>query len=388
MAPLSITSWIEKSKTTLLNIVLYIVILSVLLNIILSLSADEIFIAPNPSVVSEPKQPDAKHSNMKDKNRSVNVTALPTFKPTNLQHTTIHNVTSNTLLPLSHIPQQKQLALHVILRNERQRFNNPHNCAFNGKVFVLGASKTGTTTMSTILSAYLGSLPLYVAPDDISWIFHSRPLYTDFIESLKKSRSFADSPWTFLYPLYDQLIPANHSKFILLLRDSTRDVVNSNMKMLARRDAPVQFDYTNHTQHPKGMYMKWETFWMITARQYELHNKNVIEYFTKRNRLKDLLVMNVAVESRKKRLSERWYKLTKFLQCDNVTDIAFPHNNMAGRRQMDFFPKNYTIHWQDFEFAEEMKGIWKVVKAMNGTYDEKNWNSLKEYYGNSFSFKH
>eukprot|EP01083_Nonionella_stella_P021342 59214_1 len=319
-----------KSKTTI-NIVLSLVILSVLLNIILNLSADEMFI------YGEPQLPNESSLNQSLYQPALpTITPKPTLKPTNLQH----NVPSNTLLPFSHIPKQNELSLPTIRSHEIHRSFNPHKCGFDGKVFVLGASKTCTTTMSDILSTFLGypctrhpmntcayyglqpyylkaSLPLYVAPDDISWLFHSQLLYNDFIESLKKSRSFSDSPWTYLYPLYDQLIPANHSKFILLVRDSTRDVVNSNMKMMARRDAPVQFDYTNHTQHPKGMrHTRWKTFWMITARQYELHNKNVIQYFTKKDRLNDLLIMNVAMESRKKRSSERWYKLTKFLQCD------------------------------------------------------------------------
>eukprot|EP01084_Bolivina_argentea_P197386 338281_1 len=188
----------------------------------------------------------------------------------------------NTSFPLSHIPEQKALSLKELIRQEkwhRERDPNANKCGFEGKVFVLGASKTGTKTMGGILSTLLGyhctyqpmhtcgfhpldeyyqnsELALSVAPDDISWIFHSPLLYNDFIQSLKQSRSFSDLPWAFLYPLYDQLIPPGYSKFILLVRDSTRDVVNSNMKMLARRDS-VQFDYTNHTVHPRGIEVKW-----------------------------------------------------------------------------------------------------------------------------------
>eukprot|EP01083_Nonionella_stella_P095044 266746_1 len=318
----------------------------------------------------------------------------------------------NTSFPLSHIPEQKALSLKELIRQEkwhRERDPNANKCGFEGKVFVLGASKTGTKTMGGILSTLLGyhctyqpmhtcgfhpldeyyqnsELALSVAPDDISWIFHSPLLYNDFIQSLKQSRSFSDLPWAFLYPLYDQLIPPGYSKFILLVRDSTRDVVNSNMKMLARRDS-VQFDYTNHTVHPRGIEVKWETFWMLNARQYEMHNRNVIEYFTKRNRLKDLLILNVAQESKKNTFSEQWFKITNFLQCDNITDRSIPHHNQAVRKQMDFFPKNYSIQWQDFEFPEEMKNIWKVVKVMNGTYDEHSWNMLKDGYGKAFSTK-
>jgi len=130
-------------------------------------------------------------------------------------------------------------------------------------------------------------LPLYVSPDDISWAMFSRPFWRDFKETLRKSNAFYDAPWNYLYPYYDQMIPRNHSKFILLLRNSTREMVNSNMKMYVRTrkahnkiSPKVQYDYKNWTLGPKpsAMTESWTDFWMLAARAYEKHNENVMEY--------------------------------------------------------------------------------------------------------------
>ena len=172
-------------------------------------------------------------------------------------------------------------------------------------------------------------LPLMAATNDISWAMHSKVFYSEFIESLKISSIFADAPWYYLYPFYDQLIPRNHSKYILTVRDSTRDVVNSNMKMFVRNikrrrklNETLQFDYTNVSQYlnPKwvGIKTTWEEFWMLNARNYEIHTRNVIDYFTKQGRLDDLLVINLGQES-KKNESEQWYKITEFLGCGNMS---------------------------------------------------------------------
>ena len=85
------------------------------------------------------------------------------------------------------------------------------------------------------ISQQCHQLPLQTAVDDISWVFHIKKFYSYFMETLLHSDVFADSPWWCLYPLYDQLIPSKYSKFILTIRDSTRDWVNSHMKMLARQ---------------------------------------------------------------------------------------------------------------------------------------------------------
>ena len=244
-------------------------------------------------------------------------------------------------------------------------------------------------------------LPLFVSPDDVSWAMFSRPFWSDFNEALRKSSVFHDAPWNYLYPFYDQMIPRNHSKFILLLRDSTRDLVNSNMKMYVRGrkkrekiPPEVQYDFTNWTLSPKPSGVSqgsWKDFWMITARGYEMHNQNVMDYFRAKGRLDDLLVLNLMEESKKMPFSEQWFKITQFLGCPNVTEKGLPHANTAQTselknhvKQMDFFPSNFVIHWQHHTFPHDMQKIVNAVKDMNGTFDALMWERLNQSYGHLF----
>eukprot|EP01084_Bolivina_argentea_P306740 530097_1 len=317
----------------------------------------------------------------------------------------------------SYIPKQKMITFRDIVLSEGDWFTG---CSFRGKVFVLGVSKTGTTTMRSILHSTFGykcsqkpiascryyglehyykrggMLPLLVAPDDISWLFHSKSLYNDFMETVRKSTAFMDAPWPFLYPIYDQILPPNYSKFILLIRNSTRDVVNSNMKMYVRRwkryweknklkNTSLQYDYSNfslltHNEKKFGVFVSWEEFWMLIARQYELHNQNVIQYFTQRDRLHDLLIINLGIESQKMPYSEQWYKITKFLGCANITDESLPQKNIANDEQIDFFPKDYQIEWRNYKWSDIVSNILNVVHEMNGKYNETLWNVLKTMY--------
>jgi len=194
-----------------------------------------------------------------------------------------------------------------------------------------------------------------VSTEDISWTWHSKPFHHEFLEVLTKATSFGDAPWNHLYPLYDQLLPENHTKFILTVRDSTRDQVNSNMKMFARQyikrmkskgrvpmEEDIQYDYTNFTMSAglMGVQYSWKDFWTMNARNYETHNRKVQEYFKKRGRLKDLLVINLAEESRKEGLSEQWWKITNFLGCPNVTNKPLPREN-AGDRELEKKQKGF-----------------------------------------------
>ena len=311
----------------------------------------------------------------------------------------------DTSLPGPHIPKHNEIPMADILAAEGP-INTP--CKFKGKIFCLGTQKTGTTTMKSILVDTFGYkcshnplitcddtrldpymndiLPSAVATDDISWVIHSKPFYNDFIQSVMSSNVFADSPWYHLYPFYDQLIPSNHSKFILTVRDSTRDVLNSRLKMLIRNlikkrnlDDNLQLDYTNASQY---LHLRLYDFWMLNARNYELHNQHVIEYFTKRGRLNDLLVINLVEES-KKNVNEQWYKITDFLGCPNMNG-SLPKKNSAGNKQIDFFPKDFTINWENYTvFWKNMKMVFDFVRTVNGSYDERKWNRLKSFYDRS-----
>merc|ERR1712032_1399167 len=98
--------------------------------------------------------------------------------------------------------------------------------------------------------------------------------------------------------------------------------------------------------HKMGIRIKWEQFWNLNARQYELHNQNVLNYFEKKRKMKDLLIINLGMESTKP-INQQWNRITEFLGCPNVSKPLPIHNSANAKRanQIDFFPKNYTIKW-------------------------------------------
>ena len=96
-------------------------------------------------------------------------------------------------------------------------------CTFQGKVFVLGSCKRGTTTMTNILqndlnyttSAHTWSYhPLWnyfqsdswfalsTAVDDLSWVSQSPFCVDKFLKAIQRSNVFADSPWNYLQSVY------------------------------------------------------------------------------------------------------------------------------------------------------------------------------------------
>ena len=355
-----------------------------------------------------------------------------------------HNLTMDETLPKQ--IQKEMLPLQILsapilpptMSNDSingetnsDRFSTKHKCKFKGKVFNLGLSKTGTQTMTDILRNELGykcnkssplltcgynplwlymkdaMLPLFVATEDLSWIWHSKPFHHDLIESISNSNVFGDAPWTYLYPIYDQLLPQNATKFILTIRDSTRDQVNSNMKMFARQQIvqlkrrgtfnvteDIQYDYTNFTSAETlpgwpSVERSWTNYWTLDARNYEIHNSKVIEYFKKRGRLKDLLVINLGEQSKKWPYSEQWYPITDFLGCSNITDKPLTRKNSATEKvkdnkwmkyQIEFFPKDYMIHYENYSWPKTINEIFEIVQNMSGKYDEKAWTMLKDKY--------
>ena len=314
----------------------------------------------------------------------------------------------DTSLPGPNIPKHNVIPMDDIHKTES---GIQPKCKFKGKVFCLGNPKTGTTTMKEILLKlryqcgktplhtcgynalhhyiYDIHLPLYVATDDISWVIHSKSFYRNFLYSIKSSAIFADGPWFFLYPYYDQLIPQNYSKFILTIRNSTRDVVNSMMKMKVRRggNRTLQLDYRNVTQYlgktPAGCSLSWKAWAMMTARNHQRHNQNVIDYFTKRGRLKDLLIIDLSKESKKNK-NEQWYKITKFLGCSNISGpLPISNNAKSKGYQIDYYPKDYIINWKNYTLWKQ-ETMWKIIEFVrnsNGVYDDKKWKQLKDLYG-------
>ena len=152
-------------------------------------------------------------------------------------------------------------------------------CDFNGKVFGIGMFKTGTTTLRNALHKldyfgyytehfwvpnnwYRNIFDIYrFSSDDISWMFYQSDVIKRILAHSDISYSFSDAPWLFLYHLFDQYysVPPkpdsqlqpnefeefekiygnltnmdNGAKFVLTIRNSTWDAVNSVVKMKMR----------------------------------------------------------------------------------------------------------------------------------------------------------
>ncbi|ETO36168.1 NAD dependent epimerase/dehydratase [Reticulomyxa filosa] len=231
-------------------------------------------------------------------------------------------------------------------------------CKHQGKVFGIGLMKTGTTTLVKALELmgygcyrdsclHLG-LWKYVQDASMVWksinditmdIFQHDELIGKFRNTSLRAQAFGDSPWCFLFVIFDKWYP--NSKFILTIRDSPAQIAQSHLNYLKRHRKMYAI---------KGLAEK--DFLMLVARRYELHNQFVIDYFKSQNRSNDLLILNFN-DQQLKNISEhmnrssipqqpyypQWKPLIEFLGC--TTAIArrpFPHLNRGRKYKM--IPQN------------------------------------------------
>eukprot|EP01083_Nonionella_stella_P133102 404669_1 len=282
-----------------------------------------------------------------------------------------------------HIPQ-KNIALPTNAR-----------CKHKGKVFVIGVCKTGTKTLKAMLRRlgyrcnrnttemeracqYLPLSKWYkdvelingVGVDDISWLFHSKRLYDLIALSTYRTLQSGDLPWAFLYPVFDKWYP--NSKYILTVRSSTYDVLNSEMKQRVRANK-------------WRVNATWQHTYMVLARRYEMHNQNVKQYFRSMDKLQDLLVIDVHNESKQEIPYKR---IVEFLGCDldQHKHVQLPKRNVHGHKQADFFPRNYTFDWRTFaSYHNKYRRIFQLLDSQNrheSVYymDDEKWNRLKHIY--------
>ncbi|ETO32953.1 hypothetical protein RFI_04154 [Reticulomyxa filosa] len=201
------------------------------------------------------------------------------------------------------------------------RVMEPRNglCKHQGKVFIIGLMKTGTTSVAKALDIlgykcskksciHLG-LWKYVSDTTMVWksindiimdIFQHPQLLQSFRKDTFGALAFGDSPWCFLFPIFDQWYP--NSKFILTVRDSHVQMAVSHINYLKR---------TGKSYAKSGLLD--EEFAMLVARRYELHNQFVIDYFQKRNRSHDLLVLNLDAKPPSHSSSSLYSTLSSFL---------------------------------------------------------------------------
>ena len=70
------------------------------------------------------------------------------------------------------------------------------------------------------------------------------------------------------------------------------------------------------------------------ARQYEKHIENVLTYFTKHNRMDDLLIINLKTESQKDSFRAQWDEITTFLGCPPIV--------------FDWRSYSWPVEWQQY----------------------------------------
>eukprot|EP01083_Nonionella_stella_P156902 508640_1 len=311
--------------------------------------------------------------------------------------------------PYPHIPR---------LASRGSQYIHPNNvkaehCRYKGKVFVLGMMKTGTSTLRQALSQ-LGYLtkwkpmpgmnrntcswmyqalwdyysnfnyPNFVASDDISWLFWNEKLFEHLLSMSDESFNFGDSPWLFMYTVFDALYPK--SKFILTVRNSTYDLVNSDVKMEMRHRYKNK-EWINKTLTSLDVRSTYKVtvreFAMLSARRYEKHNENVMRYFSG-SRRDNLLVMNLWNDTLP------WKTLMEFLECDASKLWPYDskpigeHNVSPSGQKKDMLPRDTDLNWKQFQFSPQYQDLFDLIASFNDdAHLERNrefYHRLKQFY--------
>src|SRR5271165_5254311 len=185
----------------------------------------------------------------------------------------------------------------------------------NAKIFGIGLSKTGTTSLANALQI-LG----YKTKDNLGVVkYATGDLSSVDFDVVEANDALTDTPIPSFYRELDTLFPG--SKFILTVRDS-EGWLKSCKKQFTQRFAQIQTDA--HKRLFIDIYGTDVFDDHRFASGYERFVDGVREYF--KDRPKDLLIINVAA-------GEGWEKLCPFLQKP-VPDVPFPKANVTQVRWM------------------------------------------------------
>lgn len=175
-----------------------------------------------------------------------------------------------------------------------------------GKVFVIGSSKTGTTSMG----AALDTLGFKVGDQEQAEGFIEDWGRRDFgriVDYCKSAEAFQDVPfsWPDTYRAMDEAFP--DAKFILTVRENAEEWFESlkrfHTAIVGKGRLPTAEDLKAFPYREEGWL--WRCVELVFGgdedklydrenflRHYEMHRRSVLEYF--RDRPEDLLVLNVS----------------------------------------------------------------------------------------------
>lgn len=200
----------------------------------------------------------------------------------------------------------------------------------NTKIFGLGLSKTGTSSLCEALNI-LGISSIHYPFDEKT--FQELRSGNYHLSILENYQSIVDIPVAPYYAQLDKAFPG--SKFILTIRDmpSWLRSIDKHWELMMKwwdnyPDFKKFHEFIGAVVYGAIDFNK-ERFQFV----YEMHVRNVLDYF--KDRPDDLLVLNIID-------GEGWNELGAFLNIP-VTDIPFPHANEWMHKLMEATQEMKTL---------------------------------------------
>jgi len=182
------------------------------------------------------------------------------------------------------------------------------NIDFNKKVFGLGLTKTGTSSLAEALNI-LGIKSIHFPCDELTFVELKNGIYNlTILQEYQGANDISISPF---YPQFDKIFP--DSKFNLTIRDIDSWIESVRIHWKLPDGKGYYKDFLD--------FIKACTYGTIEFNEdrfryvFETHNRNVCEYFS--NRPNDFLILNISD-------NDQWNKLCKFLGKPKP-NVPYPH---------------------------------------------------------------
>ena len=222
---------------------------------------------------------------------------------------------------------------NLLERLLNRKWSETHPFEKKGKVFCIGANKTGTTSLEEVFK----SLGMRVGDQSIAELFMHDWANQDFRKIIRYCRSadaFQDMPFSYpgTYEAVDKAYP--NSKFILTVRINSGEwyesLVRFHTKLIGKGRIPTADDLRQFPYCYKGYLWdaqrlrygaKESTLYdrEVYIQAYEDHNRKVREYFT--GRPGDLLELSISD-------ADAMERIVKFLGYP-YTGQKMPHRNSS-----------------------------------------------------------